>query len=133
MACCGRLNSNKSLPSPPQHPSGCPPPSLPPSLPPVSRTDRNPKPTSNQVTLETQKPLMAKEGGEAAGRPAGASLRRVTQHDKIISSAGHCCCDRTTSPSLAVFLLLGSYFCTSTGSTCPICQKLYLLWRGRFV
>ena len=28
---------------------------------------------------------MAKEGGEAAGWPAGAGLIRVTHHDKIIS------------------------------------------------
>lgn len=50
---------------------------------------------------------MANEGGEAAGRPAGAGLCRVTHHDKIISSAGHwrcrCCCyraDHRSFPSL---------------------------------
>lgn len=60
---------------------------------------------------------MAKRGGEAAGRPAGAGLCRVTHHDKIISSAGHrghcCCCYRgtdTSFPSLSYFLLISLSF-----------------------
>lgn len=76
---------------------------------------------------------MAKEGGKAAGRPAGAGLCRVTRHDKIISSAGHwgcsCCCRTidTSFPSLltcnisAVCVLF--HFCnlafTNISNPCP--------------
>lgn len=48
---------------------------------------------------------MAKEGGEAAGRPAGAGLRRVTHHDEIISSARHWryhCCYMTTDTFISL-------------------------------